>query len=127
MSRKKIYFLSIVLICITFYTYNFMPEKFEIEGGSCYQGIAAMIIRFFLLLCAVLNSIALIFLFRSKVNVSKILSGIAVIIWFLISLVNTIDQLTQDFIISVLYFGPFLIASILFMVLINKIEKQKTL
>jgi hypothetical protein len=125
MNKPKIYILSIIFIAVIFYTYTFMPRKFETEGGSCYQGITAMLIRFILEICAILNIIALILLFRSKINTPKTLSMISLIIWSLICFFNFVDQTTEDFIIRIKYFTPFLIVNILIVLMINQIKKTK--
>ncbi|WP_192501872.1 hypothetical protein [Flavobacterium sp. PL002] len=103
-----------------------MPRKFEIGGGSCYQGITAMFIRLILEVCAILNIIALILLFKSKINAPKTLSVISLIIWSLISFFNFVDQTTEDFIIRIKYFTPFLIVNILIILIINQIKKTKS-
>jgi hypothetical protein len=123
MNKQKIYLLSIILAAVTFYTYTFMPRKFEIEGGSCYQGITAMIIRFFLEICVILNLAAIILLLKSKINTPKTLSIISVAIWFLISLLNSVDTTSEDFIIGMKYFTPFLIVNIVIILTINKIKR----
>jgi hypothetical protein len=125
MNKPKIYLLLIILAAVTFYTYTFMPRKFEIEGGSCYQGITAMIIRFFLEICAILNLTAIILLLKSKINTPKTLSLVSVVIWFLISLLNSIDKTSKDFIIGMKYFTPFLIVNIVIFLTINKMKRQK--
>ncbi|KUJ62272.1 hypothetical protein AR687_09675 [Flavobacteriaceae bacterium CRH] len=100
-----------------------MPRKFEIEGGSCYQGITATIIRFFLEISAILNLIAIIFLYRLKPNSAKTLSIIAVIVWFIITLFNTINKESVDFINSIIYFTPFLAVNLFIIIVINRIKK----
>jgi hypothetical protein len=125
MNKPKIYLLSIILAAVTFYTFTFMPRKFEIEGGSCYQGITAMIIRFFLEICVILNLTAIILLLKSKINTPKTLSIVSVVIWLLISLLNSIDKTSEDFIIGIKYFAPFLIVNIAIFLAINKIKRQK--
>jgi hypothetical protein len=125
MNKPKIYLLSIILVAVTFYTYTFMPIKFETEGGSCNQGITAMIIRFFLEICVILDLTAIILLLKSKINTPKTLIIVSVAIWFLISLWMSIDSSSKDFIIGIKYFAPFLIVNIVIISEIIKVKKAK--
>lgn len=123
MKKQKILFLLIILITATFYTYTYMPRKFEIEGGSCYQGITASIIRFILVICVTLNLLAIILLLRSKINTPRILSTLSIIFWSLISFFNSVDKTSEDFIIGLKYFTPFLIVNIMIIIFINKSKR----
>jgi hypothetical protein len=125
MNKPKIYLLSIILVAVTFYTYTFMPIKFEIEGGSCNQGITAMIIRFFLEICVILDLTAIILLLKSKINMPKTLIIVSVAIWFLISLLISRDRTSEDFIIGIKYFATFLIVNIVIVSEIIKVQKAK--
>ena len=125
MNKPKIYLLSIILVAVTFYTYTFMPIKFEMEGGSCNQGITAMIIRFFLEICVFLDLIAIILLLKSKINTPKTLIIVSVAIWFLISLLISRDRTSEDFIIGIKYFAPFLLVNIVIISEIIKVKKTK--
>ncbi|SHN01724.1 hypothetical protein [Flavobacterium pectinovorum] len=128
MKKQQIYLFSILLIGVTFYTYTFVPAKFKIEGGSCYQGITALICRFFLEICAILNLTALFSLFKSKVNRARTLSIISVVIWSLLTISHTVSENQEDFIIAIKYFAPFLIITILLIILcrIKKTEPLKS-
>ena len=72
MNKKIIISLLVALSVVFLYSYFNIPNKFETEGGSCYQGITASIIRFFLKVCSVLNVISIIFL--SKIKPAKFTS-----------------------------------------------------
>lgn len=125
MNKQKIFLLSILLIVVAIFTYIDMPKKFETEGGSCYQGITATIIRFFLKICIVLNSIAIILASKSRIKTGKIVSIISLSIWSLISLINSIDKTSEDFLIGIKYFSPFLIVHLIIILTINKFEVKK--
>ena len=101
-----------------------MPRKFEISGGSCYQGITSMFIKFILEICTILNFIALILLSKRKINSPKILNIISLILWCLISFFNSIDETLEDLIIGLRYFFPFLICTLLILKVINDSKKE---
>lgn len=123
MNKQKLYLLLTLLILVILYTYNFIPRKFEVEGGSCYQGITTMIIRFFLIINAILNLTSFLLLFKSKIKTPKILSIIAIVIWIFVSFANTVAESSDNFIIAVLYFMPLIITNFFIIVSINKIKK----
>ena len=123
MKHLKTYLLLVLLIGITIFTYCAMPRKFEIEGGSCYQGISAMIIRFFLELSAALHLIALVLMLKSKVKAPKVLSILALVLWSLVSFANS-DGSSDAFRIGMDYFTPFLVVSILIVMTAMKNKKN---
>ncbi|MBE8725912.1 hypothetical protein [Flavobacterium hungaricum] len=123
MSKKTKYYLLFILISVTILTKIFTPKIFYIGGGSCYQGITAFIIHFFLLLCTILNVLAIILLSLSKIGVSKTFNIIAIAIWSLGMIIHSLDQTITDGLIVISYFTPFLIVSILIFLMIKKINK----
>lgn len=125
MKKQTIYILLVLLICVSVLTYIFTPRKFEVEGGSCYQGITAAIIHFFLKICTVLNLFTLFFLSRAKINAPKKLSLIAALLWTFITFIILINETGKDFGIAILYFSPFLIVNFLIYIIIKRSKATK--
>ena len=122
MNKKTTFILLIILIIIVFYSYFNIPKKFETEGGSCYQGITAMLIRFFLIVCGVLSIISVIIInYKSKVKTAKTLILFSLIIW----LIGTIIHSHNNVLIGITYFTPLLILNFIITILIykNKIKQ----
>lgn len=123
MSKRIVFFLSITLIIILAYSYFCIPDKFEIEGGSCYQGITAMFIRFFLTICGVLNVLSIATIgSKSKVKIAKITSIISLIIW----LTGFIIHSYNGFLMRVKYFAPLLVLNFIIVVLAYRNRENKT-
>ena len=114
MNKKVIISLLVALSVVLLYSYFNIPNKFETEGGSCYQGITASIIRFFLKVCSVLNLISIIFL--HKIKPAKFASILALTIWSIGTLIHSIDNILIGF----QYFTPFLLLNIVIVIIIFK-------
>ncbi|GAB3712417.1 hypothetical protein [Flavobacterium koreense] len=114
MNKKVIISLLVALSVVFLYSYFNIPNKFETEGGSCYQGITASIIRFFLKVCCVLNVISIIFL--SKIKSAKFASILALTIWSIGTLIHSSDNILIGF----TYFTPFLLLNIVIVIIIFK-------
>lgn len=114
MNKKVIISLLVALSVVFLYSYFNIPNKFETEGGSCYQGITASIIRFFLKVCSVLNLISIIFL--HKIKPAKFASILSLTIWSIGTLIHSIDNILIGF----LYFTPFLLLNIVIVIIIFK-------
>ena len=115
---KKITILLLILI-IAVFTYSFleMPKKFETEGGSCYQGITAMIIRFFLTVCTFINLLAIfLFYYKSKIETAKVLNIISLIIWS----TGTFIHSNENIQIGIRYFTPFIMLNLIILFLFTK-------
>jgi hypothetical protein len=105
MSTKTINTLFLLtLVIVSLFSYLYIPHSFELEGGSCYQGITSSIIRFLLTVCGLLSIVSLIINYFSKYKTSKTLSILSLLIWLIWSLFF----LTNTFI----YFISFLLVSI---------------
>jgi hypothetical protein len=121
MNKKTIILLLIALILVVTYSFLNIPRKFETEGGSCYQGITAMIIRFFLKVCGVLNLLSILAInYKSNVKTAKILSIALIIIWSIGTLIHS----SENILIGVKYFTPLLILNFIIVILIYKIGKS---
>ena len=111
MRKNTLHFLTVLLIIISVYSYFNIPVKYEIEGGSCYQGIAVMIIRFFIKVCGVLSLISILALYsKSRFKIAKILSVVSLVIWSL----GTIIHSCEDTMMGIKFFSPLLIWNIVF-------------
>jgi hypothetical protein len=117
MTKKKIILLLILLIAVFTYSFFCMPKKFETEGGSCYQGITATIIHFFLIVCSFLNllSIYLIY-YKSKIETAKVLCIVSLIIWSIGTFINSSENIQ----IGIIYFTPFIILNLIMIFLFKK-------
>lgn len=106
-DRKKL--IIILSIGVIIYSFCFIPKSFYIGGGSCYQGIDALVIRFILIFCGILNVISLsLLLFTTKVKIAKVLSIFSLAIWIFWGVVmNLNSEISKK-----LYFIPFLIVNI---------------
>jgi len=82
----KIVILLLSLVTISIVSSLYMPNSFETDGGSCYQGITASIIRFLIKVCGTLSFISLFVIYYGWKKTAKILSSISFVIWFLFSL-----------------------------------------
>lgn len=121
MNKKIIILLLISLILVVTYSFFNIPRKFETEGGSCYQGITTMIIRFFLKVCGVLNLLSIIAInYKFKIKTAKILSIASLIIWSIGTLIHSYENI----LIGVKYFTPLLILNFIIVILIYKNEKN---
>jgi cation transport ATPase len=107
MNKTRNIILLFALIAAFAYTVLDIPRPFETEGGSCYQGITAAIIKLLLKVCATLSLISLISNFKSKYKTAKALSLISVLIWSLWSLLFVSNHFV--------YFLPFLFVAFLIM------------
>ncbi|KFF13452.1 hypothetical protein IW15_06575 [Chryseobacterium soli] len=115
MSKRIVFFLSITLIMVLAYSYFCIPDKFEIEGGSCYQGITAMFIRFFLTICGVLNLLSITTInSKSKFKIAKVTSAISLMVW----LAGFIIHSYNDFLVATKYFTPLLFLNFIIVVLV---------
>lgn len=123
MNKKTVFFLVVVLIVILFYSYFCIPDKFETEGGSCYQGITAMFIRFFLTICGVLDALSIATInSKSKIKITKLTSIISCMIW----LAGFIIHSYNDFLVGVKYFAPLLILNFIIIILAYINGKNKS-
>jgi|GEM_PF-2562839 len=118
MNKKVIISLLVALSVVFLYSYFNIPSKFETEGGSCYQGITASIIRFFLKVCSVLNVISIIFL--SKIKPAKFASILSLTIWSIGTLIHSSDNILIGF----TYFTPFLLLNIVIVIIIFKMPSK---
>ncbi len=123
MDKKTKFFLLTMLIVAVTYSYFNIPNKFETEGGSCYQGITAMFIRFFLTVCLILNLLSIFLItYKSKIKTAKVLSILSLIIWLIGAIMHSHD----NFLIGLTYFTPFLILNFIIVIVIFKNPKNKT-
>ena len=122
MNKKITVLLLVALAFVATYSYLNIPDKYAIEGGSCYQGITTMFIRFFLGICAILNILAIIAVtFKSKFKAAKILSIISFLIWSF----GTFIHSQSDAIMGITYFTPFLLLNFVIIISIYKMEKKE--
>lgn len=126
MNKKTKYYLILILVSVALLTKIFTPKIFYIGGGSCYHGITALIIHFFLILCTILNVLSLILLPSYKLTASKTLNIISTIIWCLGLIVHSIDQTIKDGLIVFSYFLPFLAVSIYIFLMIKNLNKNQS-
>lgn len=125
MNKKTKYYLLFILISVALLTKIFTPKIFYLGGGSCYQGITALIIHFFLIVCTILNVLSVSLLSFYKITASKTLNIISMIIWSLGLIVHSIDQTIKDGLIVFLYFIPFLAVSIFIFLMIKNFNKNQ--
>jgi len=87
MNRKLILKLLLLLTVVTALSYFYIPNVFAIEGGSCYQGITAQIIKFCLFICTFLNLLSLYASYKSKKSTAKTFICISFMFWTIASFV----------------------------------------
>ncbi len=114
-KTSDINILIVILISVFILSNFYMPNSFETDGGSCYRGITAFIIRFFLTVCGTLSLGSLIAGKYSKIKPAKVLSILSFIIWFLFSLTFIT--------VSFKYFLPFSLISLI--IIFQNFKKQK--
>jgi hypothetical protein len=121
MNKKTIFLLILIIITIS-YSYLNIPRKFETEGGSCYQGITAMLIRFFLIVCGFLSLISVIIInYKSKVKTAKTLIVLSLIIWITGTIIHSYDNA----LIGIKYFSPLLILNFIIAIQVYNNKKIK--
>jgi hypothetical protein len=112
MNTKLILRLLVLLVTVTVFSYFYIPDVFRAGGGSCYQGITAMIIRFWLILCTLLNLLSLYAGYKLKGRTAKTLISISFILWVLWSLIIGSSYPLA----GILYFSPFLITLLIVLI-----------
>jgi hypothetical protein len=115
MNKKTNSIVVVALLLIIVFSHLTVPACYKTEGGSCYQGITATILKFFLKLCGTLSLLSLVASYYSNSTASKALSIISFAIWLVVSLF--IFRISTIF-----YFLPFL--SISFIIMFFNIKKQ---
>lgn len=117
MPKKNLILLLVLLIVVFALSYLDVPQKFEIEGGSCYQGMTKMLIHFFLIVCTSLNllSIYLIY-YKSKIETAKISCLLSLIIWSIGTFIHSYENIQ----IGIIYFTPFITLNLIMLFSFNK-------
>ncbi|MES2238816.1 MAG: hypothetical protein V4497_01015 [Bacteroidota bacterium] len=113
---KVVLFLLLLLASTTFYSFTNIPEIFETEGGSCYQGITATIIRFLIKVCFTLSTLSIVLAIKNWKTTSKFLSILSVIFWLIWSLAIS----SEHSMIGIKYFSSFMLTVLIVMIFVMK-------
>lgn len=115
--------LFLFLVSTMWLSFANIPFTFEIEGGSCYQGITASIIRLLLKVCFTLSIVSIIASFINWKTLSRILSILSFVFWSIWSVAISYSHSITE----AIYFLPFLLAisTTMFVILKNRINYIK--